>query len=1081
VDYAFVSFMNLYPRFLLDQVVDRMGESAGLGDAVVMMARDEEAVDLEPPRSLIKDANLRFVLEDASKEMAFAPLTALKCVTFTQIGLVVTFCVVMLIAGPSIMGGVDELFTDQEYANSCYNNLTRLMACQGLLLGNDSGAFPAEEWFERVGVGVEVWSQFRNYPNKTSWIAISAISARVELSRLMVIQASGGKDVRRFLGMLNEDIYTVVEVPSLEQRHWPGRMLLAAMLDSSVASVTTDLHGTGNDELMGALVSLVGCFMKFEAGKAALAEDGLDLIAADSSVFEVLEIAAPVVLGVIFLPLQLGTLVWFFKRINSAIRTLAATRQEVVERSTSPIQANVTLLKITGGAQQVPPALDPMKVVLPVLVALVLLADCAGFFVAFFMAARNLNGISNVLRWSELSARRRGSLTTLIAMVLAHGACRAREQDSVGSVRAAYREIRGWLFGNISVLYENFESSRRELLIEIAGFDAELDKLQFVDECEFDERAGRFFSLGQCLSLDRSVSEASILLMQTLQSIEDGPIVSENFTDFLEVVILGEGSAFAELDRYRVRLLNTLSGQLTGVLTVLQASAGIIIGVNVALLLATQLAFSTAGQAIDGIRLLLRLLPPGDVAKSPKLMAFLTGVSTSDRLPFVSTVEAVVRQISSAFVSISLGQTIDAVNDAFVQLAKLSVGDVLGQPLVRVIPRPMQERVTELSTIDLTARRRKSGARRLQATASITAFGVSEVGDTGDLYEALDRVMRDGERDVLTLNFRFQSLIVSAAVIPVFDEKGKLESCALLLEDLAMNRVEEIRQRDMKARLDGILVHLHPPHVADSILHAGGQGVRFHADEAIVIALEIADQDRLKEVVPRVLANVLDLLNSVVDDNVQRQTSVHRVRNDGMTLTAVAGLFDTDEEPVAWAEQAACFAENCLRGTREVRERSGVKIELRAGIARGQATGGCAGEMPSFILWGGAVRMAEELAVLATPGEVLVDPGVSELLDAAAWHITGPVKIRGGRGLKPFRISSQTRGDVSSTYGMVTGDPNLSGGALDGGRSERPSDGARAGREPKTGSSRGWRSRNDEDVPAGAELHSFHRTGRVPV
>jgi class 3 adenylate cyclase len=192
--------------------------------------------------------------------------------------------------------------------------------------------------------------------------------------------------------------------------------------------------------------------------------------------------------------------------------------------------------------------------------------------------------------------------------------------------------------------------------------------------------------------------------------------------------------------------------------------------------------------------------------------------------------------------------------------------------------------------------------------------------------------------------------------------------------------------REMKVRLDGVRERLLPPHLAYSIVCGDGRFVRFQSDAAVLMVLEVTGIDALN-ISPKFLAHALDRVATCIDEVAKRYRSVHRVRNDGTTITAVAGLFDSDEGLDAWAGQAIDFCSTCITQWRDTRTSPIRDVGLKIGLVCGPAFGGCLGDRPTFILGGPGIRLAEELVTFAQPGEILTEPTVAERLDTSLWRI----------------------------------------------------------------------------------------------
>lgn len=203
------------------------------------------------------------------------------------------------------------------------------------------------------------------------------------------------------------------------------------------------------------------------------------------------------------------------------------------------------------------------------------------------------------------------------------------------------------------------------------------------------------------------------------------------------------------------------------------------------------------------------------------------------------------------------------------------------------------------------------------------------------------------------------SLASSAVAITVI---GAYARALALASEAQMDQ----QRRDNQALIRDVL----PARIAERLLTGVSSAIEVY-DDAVILHADIAGFTPLAEsMAPEELVSLLDDLISAFDEVCARHR-VEKLKTVGDAYIAAAGV--PDRQPDA-AERALAAAVDILAAARAVRERRGLALELRVGVACGTVAAGIVGKQRySLELCGEALDRAEALQQSGRAGVILVD------------------------------------------------------------------------------------------------------------
>jgi guanylate cyclase len=208
-------------------------------------------------------------------------------------------------------------------------------------------------------------------------------------------------------------------------------------------------------------------------------------------------------------------------------------------------------------------------------------------------------------------------------------------------------------------------------------------------------------------------------------------------------------------------------------------------------------------------------------------------------------------------------------------------------------------------------------------------------------------------------------------------------------------RYTDLRRRAAEARSEELLTNAIPISIAARLKHGDERIADAYPDTTVLFADLVGFTPWAGRTDPDRVVSFLDDLFSRFDA-LAATCGVEKIKTIGDSYMAVAGAPEPREDHAAAAMQ---LAHGMLAILAEVRERDGLDLELRIGLASGSVVGGVIGQKRIlFDLWGDTVNLASRMESSAVPGRIQVAPSTWELLrESAAYSFEArePIEVKG--------------------------------------------------------------------------------------
>jgi class 3 adenylate cyclase len=208
-----------------------------------------------------------------------------------------------------------------------------------------------------------------------------------------------------------------------------------------------------------------------------------------------------------------------------------------------------------------------------------------------------------------------------------------------------------------------------------------------------------------------------------------------------------------------------------------------------------------------------------------------------------------------------------------------------------------------------------------------------------------------------------------------------------------MLRYTDLRRRRAEARSEELLTNAIPVSIATRLKRGEERIAESYPATTVLFADLAGFTPWARETDAARVVGFLDELFTRFDE-LAAESGVEKIKTIGDAYMAVAGA---PEPRAEHASAAIGLARGMLAALAEVRERLGVSLELRIGLASGPVVGGVIGQRRIlFDLWGDTVNTASRMQSSGVPGRIQVAPSTRELLgDSFRFDDRDPIDVKG--------------------------------------------------------------------------------------
>jgi guanylate cyclase len=191
-------------------------------------------------------------------------------------------------------------------------------------------------------------------------------------------------------------------------------------------------------------------------------------------------------------------------------------------------------------------------------------------------------------------------------------------------------------------------------------------------------------------------------------------------------------------------------------------------------------------------------------------------------------------------------------------------------------------------------------------------------------------------------------------------------------------RYTDIRRLAAEARVDELLTNAIPATIAARLRHGERRIAESYPATTILFADIVGFTPWAQRTPPHEVVELLDGLFTAFDELTERH-GLEKVKTIGDAYMAVAGAPEARPDH---ALAAVMLARSMIATVAELRERLGLDLQIRIGLASGPVVGGVIGQRRlNFDLWGDTVNLASRLESSGVSGRIQIAASTEALLE----------------------------------------------------------------------------------------------------
>lgn len=1006
-DFALKSLVNTYPHYLMNKIIDTNGKfiksnaqvestnqseiSTNASSFMSIDANDHRYDDIS--NNLFTESKLRLSLQSTLESATLPGLASSKFLFALQAIIVLLVFIVILCTVPTISNDlnttIDEitqitsLYSCMGYTSFIASYLVTTHPAHNTFGGLDTAKsllnFPTQEHIDAQPLNIFT----SPYAHLNYYVKGGALSLKQLLMNLM----SHPNDR---LDALDIFLYTYFNLhyssnntinpqtnadKSIRASIFDGFYWLMKALQQNEAGLA-DENPIDNFLLCG-FYNMIQVSVEVENVQLELTKIGNHYVSNKKQVFTIVQIVLPIVFGIFFIILQSRQLYLLYKKTKVSVQILRQVNEETIDESLNPIQIGTKEKRINIGSSQIQVRTSLAYTILPYFIIFGVIVNSLTMFLTFYLGLIQFQDVGSIFDWFRITSNRVGAIFQCLTAIQYISVCTEdtpRDKFKM-LLNNSYNKL---CEAHLALLGGDVTMPR------LVGFDDVVDNDHFLDTC--DTPPDEYYKFFFCLATDRAVNEAEILLRRIIIQFENGDYNLSTLL-YANVLVLVDFKLANQLFEFQDALTAYSRNEFGDVSDYM--IIGCIIGIiaSILIFILSYLIIHSFDVALEGIRHLIRLLPPSMILKNKSLVRFIVGSGGTENERFFTPAQAIVTASGNATISISLDYTINSVNPAFKNVTGLVPDEVLGQPLSILFPFP------------------QAGTN---STASIT--------DNASLQELYDKLeeMKNSETGNVTesLNMKCTNdvgkpLHVKVTIIAIKGDTDKTESFVMILRDMAAERQLEIAAKNAKKRSEQILHNLLPASVYENLMKSDDDAsTLFISNNATVISVKIVGLlDCVNSLAPSQLIQVLQKINEAFDETASNYPSVHPIMTHDDLIVACCGIFDFIDQPKEQCSQAVMFAMEFNSLIDDLNEQLVVDLQFKIAVNYGgPLTGNVLNrETPSFGLLGPVMALATKMNDDGPPGNVIITESVYQLLDQTSFI---------GEKWKPISLNNLSLGEL---------------------------------------------------------------------
>jgi class 3 adenylate cyclase len=569
--------------------------------------------------------------------------------------------------------------------------------------------------------------------------------------------------------------------------------------------------------------------------------------------------------------------------------------------------------------------------------------------IVFYYSYTVANDFASVIPWTVyISAQQPLIFEVLIHTILAFYnhkdqtyINRAKEKNLINETLFRFRRP-------INYLYEGFGC-----VPPIAGYNEEYDKAANQDVCESNPTLyATLHEQYRCKS-SNYVAELAMDLTEkfTRESYENAEGNSGSLLhsdDFVHLFHLVNSHFLYQL----IRMIDITSTFSSSIISNFESLGNICLALNI---ICSILAFiwnwiqpRIYDRAYSSAMTLFRRLSPYIVLENLNYSALVTQTSKSTSTDDMSLAEKIIFNSTTPIILLNRIHMIESVNSEVSHLLGFTPEQLLGQPFEILIDIDEKDKVISTLTMMLE-------------------------GQISENHEFQTKLISNENSSV---NCHITIMGMKA------NNKEELSSYVLILRDESILLEQQEELEKAKQRSEELLYQILPKDIVNKI-NQGETDITFSVPLCSIIFIDIEKfSEYSSSLTPQQIMHSLSLVFGAYDEILKKYPLLTKIKLIGDDYLCAAGLFNSDEEPQAHAEQIVSFGLNCIEAIEECNHKLESSLKVRVGInSGGPIIAGVFGtDNPTFDILGDTISVAALLQSTDVPGNVKISQDTYDLI-----------------------------------------------------------------------------------------------------
>jgi len=496
----------------------------------------------------------------------------------------------------------------------------------------------------------------------------------------------------------------------------------------------------------------------------------------------------------------------------------------------------------------------------------------------------------------------------------------------------------------------------------ISGFDSLLDEYNVQEKCSNNTIGAQYDDLYKCASLNQAIGVYSLILQELLKvpDLQNGRIDSK---ESIHAITIANNYLWDRLEKTLTRLEALAFQTDDNMMTIFLIIA--FCDLLVAFLMSIfSLRISHSFQSLYNVLLsLVRRIPPIEIVNNSELLDILMNRDNTKKQMEISLAGRIIMNSHEAIICTGQNGVIELVNPFVTKLLGYTPEQLLGQSVSIILSQNDTEKV-------------------------LNQIKLMKDGHSSHFYEDHISCLSDNAQEVPC----------EVTVLGMGKIESRAQSFVLILRDETQLKVMRKEAEESKQQSESLLYQILPRDIVLRI-NRGEKEISFSIASASVVFIEIMKiQEFLSTLSPSEVMGTLSHVFSTFDEILKKYKSITKIKLIGDVYMAASGLFSELSHKES-SEELVKFGIDAISEMDDINIKLNTNLSVRIGInSGGPILAGVLGtDKPLFDIIGDPINVASRLESTSLPGRIQISQETYDLISDSGFDIEkrGEVFLKG--------------------------------------------------------------------------------------